>query len=80
MIGHGLVYNGQATPPQWADEDGSQILEKGSLVRLKLKGIRSEMGKMYAIALMKEVCLSLASLFGYSTANKTHNRTILGKH
>jgi DNA-directed RNA polymerase II subunit RPB7 len=55
MIGHGLVYNGQATPPQWADEDGSQILEKGSLVRLKLKGIRSEMGKMYAIALMKEV-------------------------
>jgi DNA-directed RNA polymerase II subunit RPB7 len=55
MIGHDLEYNGQATPPQWADKAGDQILEKGAQVRLKIKGIRTEMGKLYAIGTMKEV-------------------------
>jgi DNA-directed RNA polymerase II subunit RPB7 len=57
MIGHELEYNGQATPPQWADKAGDQILEKGAQVRMKIKGIRTEMGKLYAIGTMKEVSI-----------------------
>lgn len=54
MIGHDLVYNGQATPPQWADPAGDQIIQKGSQVRIKLKGLRGEIGVMWGIGVMKE--------------------------
>lgn len=54
MIPSDIVYEGNANPPQFTDHAG-QIIEKGSHVRVKIKGIRGEMGQMFALATIKEV-------------------------
>jgi DNA-directed RNA polymerase II subunit RPB7 len=56
MIPSDIHFDGNATPPQWTD-NGDQIVEKGTNIRIKLKGIRAEVDKMYAIGTMKEVCI-----------------------
>jgi hypothetical protein len=55
MIPKEIKFDANATPPQWTD-NGEQIIEKGTNVRIKIKGLRSEVDKMYAIGTMKEVC------------------------
>jgi DNA-directed RNA polymerase II subunit RPB7 len=54
MIPKEIKFDANATPPQWTD-DGDQVIEKGTNVRIKIKGLRSEVDKMYAIGTMKEV-------------------------
>lgn len=54
MIPADIKFDGNAAPPQWTD-NADQVIEKGSHVRVKIKGIRSELGNMYAIATIKEV-------------------------
>ncbi|KAF1810674.1 RNA polymerase II subunit 7 [Eremomyces bilateralis CBS 781.70] len=53
MIPGEIKFDGNATPPQWTD-NGDQIIEKDTKIRIKIKGLRVEMGTMYAIATIKE--------------------------
>lgn len=53
MISSSIKYDGNATPPQFTNND-DQVIEKGTHIRVKLKGVRSEVGQMYAIATIKE--------------------------
>ncbi|KAF2756707.1 DNA-directed RNA polymerase II 19 kDa polypeptide [Pseudovirgaria hyperparasitica] len=53
MIPKEIKYDGNATPAQWTD-NGDQVIEKGTQVRLKVKGTRGEAEKMFAIATIKE--------------------------
>lgn len=55
MIPTEIKFDANATPPQWTD-NGDQVIEKGTNIRIKIKGLRSEVDKMYAIGTMKEVC------------------------
>ena len=49
-----LKFDGNATPPQFTDNAG-QIIERGTHIRVKLVGIRTELGQMFAVATIKEV-------------------------
>jgi DNA-directed RNA polymerase II subunit RPB7 len=62
MIPSDITYDANATPPQWTD-NGEQVIEKGTNIRIKIKGIRSEVEKMYAVGTMKEVCITCERLF-----------------
>jgi len=53
LIGGGLKFDPNATPPQFTD-NGEQVIEVGSHVRVKLMGTRAEVGQIYAIASIKE--------------------------
>ncbi|PSN63367.1 DNA-directed RNA polymerase II 19 kDa polypeptide [Corynespora cassiicola Philippines] len=53
MIPTEIKFDANATPPQWTD-NGDQVIEKGTNIRIKIKGLRSEVDKMYAIGTMKE--------------------------
>ncbi|KAF2270573.1 DNA-directed RNA polymerase II 19 kDa polypeptide [Lojkania enalia] len=53
MIPGEIKFDANATPPQWTD-NGDQIIEKNTNIRIKLMGLRSEVDKMYAIGTMKE--------------------------
>lgn len=54
MIPSEIKFDGNATPPQWTDNQ-DQVIEKGSHIRIKVKGIRGEVNEMFAIATIKEV-------------------------
>ncbi|PVI08068.1 DNA-directed RNA polymerase II 19 kDa polypeptide [Periconia macrospinosa] len=53
MIPTDIKFDANATPAQWTD-NGDQIIEKGTHIRIKIKGLRSEVDKMFAIGTMKE--------------------------
>ncbi|KAL2352344.1 putative DNA-directed RNA polymerase II, partial [Cryomyces antarcticus] len=53
MIPAEIVFDGNATPPQFTD-NADQVIEKGTHIRVKIVGIRAEVGQMYAIATIKE--------------------------
>jgi len=53
MIPSEIKYDANATPPQWTDNT-DQVIEKGTQIRIKIKGLRSEVDKMFAIGTMKE--------------------------
>ncbi|KAI9663690.1 MAG: DNA-directed RNA polymerase II subunit [Bathelium mastoideum] len=48
-----LKFDGNATPPQFTDNAG-QIIERGTHIRVKLVGIRTEVNQMFAVATIKE--------------------------
>jgi len=54
MIPSDITFDANATPPQWTD-NGEQVIEKGTNIRIKIKGLRSEVDKMFAVGTMKEV-------------------------
>lgn len=58
MIPSEIKFDANATPPQWTD-DGEQVVEKGTNIRIKIKGLRSEVDKMYAVGTMKEVTITI---------------------
>lgn len=58
MIPSDIKFEGNAAPPQWTD-GADQVIEKGTNIRIKIKGIRSEVDKMYAVGTMKEVSIPL---------------------
>jgi len=68
MIPSDITFDANATPPQWTD-NGEQVIEKGTNIRIKIKGLRSEVDKMYAVGTMKEVANVLRSCFA-SYANQ----------
>ena len=53
MIPSDIKFDGNATPPQFTDNQ-DQVIERGTHIRVKIKGIRGEVGQMYAIATIKE--------------------------
>jgi len=53
LIPSEIKYDGNATPPQFTD-NGDQVIEKGTHIRIKLIGTRSDVGSMYAIGSIKE--------------------------
>lgn len=63
MIPGEIKFDANATPPQWTD-NGDQVIEKGTNIRIKIKGLRAELDKMFAIGTMKEVyshmCLNMS--------------------
>lgn len=57
LIPNDMVFNPSANPPSYSSED--QSIEKGSRIRLKIVGVRADVGKMYAIGSIKEDYLGL---------------------
>jgi hypothetical protein len=57
MIPHDIVYDSQASPPHWTDHQ-DQVIEKGTLVRVRIKGLRPQVAGLYAIATINEVCVN----------------------
>lgn len=53
MIPSEMKYDANATPAQFTN-NADQFIERGSHVRIRIKGIRGEKGQMYAIATCRE--------------------------
>lgn len=53
MIPASLKYSVEGSTPQFTD-NVDQSVERGTQVRLRIKGIRGEMGSMYAIGSIRE--------------------------
>lgn len=56
-----IKFDANATPPQYTD-NGDQVIEKGTQIRIKIMGTRSDVGKIFAIGSIKEVSKILLSL------------------
>ena len=54
-----IKFDANATPPQYTD-GADQVIEKDTHIRVKLMGIRSDVGSLFAVGSVKEV--STASL------------------
>ena len=52
MIPAAMKYNAEGSAPNFSDAD--QMVERGSQVRLRIKGIRGELGQMFAIGSIRE--------------------------
>jgi DNA-directed RNA polymerase subunit E'/Rpb7 len=74
MIPGEIKFDANATPPQWTD-NGDQVIEKGTNIRIKIKGLRAELDKMFAIGTMKEVYPSICVLTSF--VRSLFRRTIL---
>ena len=61
MMASEIKWDPNATPPQYTD-NLDQVIEKGTHVRVKIMGTRSEVGSMYAVGSMKEDFLGFVSL------------------
>ena len=53
MIPSEIKWDPNATPPQFTNNE-DMVIEKGTQVRVKIIGIRSEVGEMWAIGSIKE--------------------------
>ena len=53
LIPPDIKWDPNATPPQYTD-NGEQVIEKGTHLRIKLMGTRSDVGSMFAIGSIKE--------------------------
>jgi hypothetical protein len=71
MIPSEIKFDGNATPPQFTD-NADQVIEKGTQIRVKIKGIRGEVGQMYAIATIKEVRFRLLLIAPIMVSTKDH--------
>lgn len=69
MIPSSLKFSMEGATPSFADNEG-QTVEAGSQVRLRIKGIRSELNQMYAIGSIREDYL------GYEEATR-HEQLVL---
>ncbi|KAI5850420.1 RNA polymerase Rpb7 [Morchella snyderi] len=61
LIPREIKFDPTSNPPQFSD-NGDQIINKGSQIRIKLMGTRSDVGKMHAIGSIKEVYHSIRLL------------------
>lgn len=48
-----IKFDANATPPQWTD-NADQVIQTDTQVRIKIKGLRTEVDKMFAVGTMKE--------------------------
>lgn len=68
MIPSQLKFSMEGATPSFADNEG-QIVEAGSQVRLRIKGIRSELNQMYAIGSIREDYLGYVEVAQYEKKN-----------
>ena len=61
LIPPDITWDANATPPQFTD-NGDQVIEKGTLLRIKLIGTRSDVGNMFAIGSIREDFLGSITL------------------
>lgn len=61
MIPSQLKFSMEGATPSFADNEG-QVVEAGSQVRLRIKGIRSELNQMYAIGSIREDYLGYGAM------------------
>jgi DNA-directed RNA polymerase II subunit RPB7 len=61
MIPPALKYSAEGSTPAFTDH-AEQIVERGAQVRLRIKGIRGEIGSMYAIGTIYEDYLGWVSV------------------
>lgn len=54
LIPSEIKFDPTANPPQFTD-NGEQVIEKGTHIRMKLIGTRSDVDKLFAIGSIKEV-------------------------
>ena len=54
-----MKYNAEGSAPNFSEADGMTV-ERGSQVRLRIKGIRGELGQMFAIGSIREDYLGYA--------------------
>ena len=54
-----MKYNAEGSAPSFSEADGMTV-ERGSQVRLRIKGIRGELGQMFAIGSIREDYLGYA--------------------
>lgn len=57
LIPQNMSFNPTANPPAFVSED--QSIEKGSRIRVKIVGVRADVGKIFAIGSIKEDFLGL---------------------
>ncbi len=60
MIPTSMKYNAEGSAPSFTESDGGMTVERGSQVRLRIKGIRGELGQMFAIGSIREDYLGYA--------------------
>lgn len=65
LIPPDIKWDPNATPPQYTD-NGDQVIEKGTQLRIKLIGTRSDVGSMFAIGSIREDFLGFVATFGLS--------------
>ena len=65
LIPGDIKWDPNATPPQYTD-NGDQVIEKGTHLRVKLIGTRSDVGSMFAIGSIKE------DFLGFGTYNVSY--------
>jgi DNA-directed RNA polymerase II subunit RPB7 len=53
MIPSDLRFDIHSTPPQWSNNE-DQTIEKGTHVRLKIRAVKENMGKLNAIGSINE--------------------------
>ena len=53
LIPNDIKFDPNATPPQYTNNE-DQVIEGGTHVRVKLVGVRADIGAIYAIASIKE--------------------------
>ena len=72
MIPPSMKYNAEGSTPSFSEADGMTV-ERGSQVRLRIKGIRGELGQMFAIGSIREDYLGYAVCYvacsGMTNAN-----------
>ena len=64
MIPPSMKYNAEGSAPSFSDNEG-QSVERLTQVRLRIKGIRGELGQMFAIGSIREDYLGYA-LYSYT--------------
>ena len=65
-----MKYNAEGSTPSFSEADGMTV-ERGSQVRLRIKGIRGELGQMFAIGSIREDYLGYAIYAVQVTENTT---------
>lgn len=71
LIPSDIKWDPNATPPQFTD-NGDQVIEKGTHLRIKLIGTRSDVGSMFAIGSIKEDFLGLQPHPHFDPLSLTH--------
>ncbi|MCJ1295400.1 hypothetical protein MMC34_006962 [Xylographa carneopallida] len=71
LIPSDIKWDPNATPPQYTD-NGDQVIEKGTHLRIKLIGIRGDVGSMFAIGSIKEDFLGSTSSVSSTSAVLEH--------
>jgi len=72
MIPPDIRWDPSATPPQYTN-NSDQVIEKGTQLRLKIMGVRSDVANMYAVGTIREDYLGYMLLPSFNEIKNTAN-------